>query len=341
MNPPEYEVRRADVTTVEADLLLLKHAQAFYGADNAVASLLVDAGLCRIEDLSVEPGKHALVGTRGIMAPSRVLFVGTPPLQRFGYDEMQEFARRAIEVLALLDEHPRVMTTTVHGTGYGLDGGESLQRLIQGFEQGLAASPRTGIERIAFLTLGERAARTLASVAATICRSTDAHRAQAPQTACAPTATPAGPAEPNEPVQTEVLQAVGPPTKKRVFVAMPYADEFENVYEYGIYPAVRDCGFICEKVNEVHFTGDIVSRIRQGIETAALVIADLTGARPNVYLEVGYAWGRGAPVILLARNGESLHFDVGSHRCVYYGKYARLADDLRAMLKGLEAAGEI
>src|SRR6185295_12459413 len=81
--------------------------------------------------------------------------------------------------------------------------------------------------------------------------------------------------------------------KKVVFVAMPYADEFENVYEYGIYPAVRQCGFICEKVNEAHFTGDILQRIRHGIETASIVIADLTHARPNVYLEVGYAWGHG------------------------------------------------
>lgn len=337
MNPPQYEVRRADVTAVDADLLLLKHAQAFYGADNAVASLLVGAGLCRVEDLSVEPGKYALVATRGVIAPSRVLFLGAPPLHRFGYDEMQQFACRAVEVIAQLGEHPRVVTTTVHGTGYGLDGGESLQRLIQGFEQGLASSPAIGIERIAFVTLSARAARTLASVAAGVCRPAEA---QGARTAPFEHARPALRAQ-----SVEVAQPPPPaepaPAKKRVFVAMPYADEFENVYEYGIYPAVRDCGFICEKVNEVHFTGDIVSRIRQGIESAAVVIADLTGARPNVYLEVGYAWGRSAPVVLLARKGETLHFDVGGHRCIYYGKYAVLAEELRAMLTGLQAAGEI
>ena len=35
--------------------------------------------------------------------------------------------------------------------------------------------------------------------------------------------------------------------KKRVFVAMPFSDEFQNVYDFGIYPAVRNCGFICER----------------------------------------------------------------------------------------------
>jgi hypothetical protein len=122
---------------------------------------------------------------------------------------------------------------------------------------------------------------------------------------------------------------------KRVFVAMPFSEEFMNVYEYGIYPAVRNAGFICERVDETHFTGDILNRIREGIAAASFVIADLTEGRPNVYLEVGYAWGRGVPVIFVAKKGEELHFDVATHRCIFYGRFAKLARDLEDLIRGI------
>src|SRR5206468_2512416 len=77
---------------------------------------------------------------------------------------MQHFARRSIEVLATQSLPLNVVTTTVHGSGYGLDGGESLQRLILGLEEGLSEAPSLTIEKIVFLTLGERSERTLASV---------------------------------------------------------------------------------------------------------------------------------------------------------------------------------
>lgn len=142
----EFAVRYADVLDVPSDLLLLKHAQGFYGADAAVASRLISASVCTRSQLQPRPGASVIIDTKGTMAP-----------------------------------------------------------------------------------------------------------------------------------------------KRRVFVAMPFSEEFENVYEFGIYPAVRDCGCICERVDETLFFGDVLTQIRKGIETADLVIADLSDGRPNVYLEVGYA----------------------------------------------------
>ncbi len=41
------------------------------------------------------------------------------------------------------------------------------------------------------------------------------------------------------------------------------------------------------------------------------MIAVLTGANPNVYLEVGYAWGKGRrPTILVTDDAEDPRFDV-------------------------------
>ena len=116
---------------------------------------------------------------------------------------------------------------------------------------------------------------------------------------------------------------------------MPFSEEMEDVYEYGIYAPVRNCGLICEKTNESAYTGDFLQRIKDRIETANLVVAEMTGSRPNVYLEVGYAWGKGVPVIFLARKGEQLHFDVSRHRCIYYTSIRQLGHELEKLLRGL------
>jgi hypothetical protein len=47
---------------------------------------------------------------------------------------------------------------------------------------------------------------------------------------------------------------------------MPFADEFEDVYQFGIYSTIRRCGYICG-VDESVFAGNIVDRIMEGIKT--------------------------------------------------------------------------
>lgn len=339
----EFIVQQGDVLEVPSDLLLLKHAQSFYGADLAVADRLLSQGLCTEKGIRPKPGKFVVVDTKGSIAPRRVMFLGTPPLSGFAYDEMQVFARSAIEKLAELGLPVRTISTTVHGAGYGLDGGESLQRLVLGFREGLSSYDGP-VERITFLTLDDRAERMLATVlrkmpvagvSGTVSPpaspSVWAVRGAEAQAGSSPPLPPVRRAEPDEPAL---------PNKRHVFVAMPYSEEFENVYEFGIYPAVRNCGFICERVDETHFVGDVLGRIRDGIESANLVIADLSEGRPNVYLEVGYAWGKGVPVIFVARKGEKLHFDVSTHRCIFYGKFTQFAKDLEDLIRGIGASSK-
>lgn len=46
------------------------------------------------------------------------------------------------------------------------------------------------------------------------------------------------------------------------------------------------------------------------IHRSRVVLADITGARPNCFLELGYAFGRGLPTMVMAREGEILPFDI-------------------------------
>lgn len=145
------------------------------------------------------------------------------------------------------------------------------------------------------------------------------------------TPVPAGQAEASAGTATlniERTQATEPRRKKSVFVAMPFAEEFEDVYQFGIYATIHRCGYICEKVDESVFAGSIIDRIMEGIKNAEFVVADLTLEKPNVYLEVGYAWGLGKPVMLIAREGQRLHFDLSHHKCLFYKNIVKLADTL-------------
>lgn len=56
------------------------------------------------------------------------------------------------------------------------------------------------------------------------------------------------------------------------------------------------------------------------IKTCKYLIADLTGERPNVYYEVGYAHAleRSPGVILLKKKGGKAHFDISHHKISEY-----------------------
>lgn len=331
----KFMVQLGDVLDVPSDLLLLKYAQNFYGADAAVARRLLSQRLCVESEISPKPGDFIVVETKGSIASTKVMFLGTPPLHSFTYEEMEVFALSAIEKITAQGLLVQTLTTTVHGTGYGLDGGESLQRLVLGFREGLSKH-NSPVEKIIFLTLGERAERMLSAVLDSMYQEQIGDIGP-DRSSLFPSAGADKPQAVTEekPDLGSLPESSLSPDKRRVFVAMPFSEEFQNVYEFAIYPAVRNCGFICERVDQTPFTGDVLGRIRDGIESASLVIADLTEGRPNVYLEVGYAWGRGVPVIFVARKKAKLHFDVSTHKCIFYGRFTQFANELETLIRGI------
>ena len=94
-------------------------------------------------------------------------------------------------------------------------------------------------------------------------------------------------------------------------------------------------------MDEASFSGHIVDQIRERIETATVVIADLTSANPNVYLEVGYAWGKQKPTILLVQKVDDLRFDVAGQRCLIYERILDLEQALSRELQHLQKKGVI
>jgi pentapeptide repeat protein len=72
---------------------------------------------------------------------------------------------------------------------------------------------------------------------------------------------------------------------------------------------------------------------------AAFIVADLTGANPNVYYELGLAHTVGTETLPLIQRGEQIPFDQRSYRIVVYddteGGHHRLSGDLAKRIEGL------
>jgi hypothetical protein len=123
--------------------------------------------------------------------------------------------------------------------------------------------------------------------------------------------------------------------KPRLFVAMPFADDFIDEFEIGFHEAAKASAFICERLDLEAFTSDIVEEIRNRIVESHGVIALLNGHNPNVLLEIGFAWAHGKPTILVAKENVRLPFDVSAHRCIRYRNISQLRELLTSEIARL------
>jgi nucleoside 2-deoxyribosyltransferase len=104
------------------------------------------------------------------------------------------------------------------------------------------------------------------------------------------------------------------------FVLMPFTDNYNDIYNYGIKESCKDAGTYCERVDEQIFKETILERIYNQIAKADLIIADMTGRNPNVFYEVGYAHALNKPTILLTQNSDDIPFDLKHFPHIVYEK---------------------
>ncbi len=122
-----------------------------------------------------------------------------------------------------------------------------------------------------------------------------------------------------------------------VFVIMPFTGQDMD----DVYSAIKDeCGKLdlhSHRVDENTGSTIIIREITELIERAEFLVCDLSRERPNVYYELGYAHGvgnEGMDILLLAKEGTQLHFDIAPLRVQYY----RSTEHLRSILASSLAA---
>lgn len=121
--------------------------------------------------------------------------------------------------------------------------------------------------------------------------------------------------------------------RPKAFIVMQFDGAFEDLYQHVIRDVCQDFDVSPLKADEMAGPGVIIEDIVREIQTARLIVADITPPNPNVYFEVGYARALGKPIILLAQKGTKLPFDVAGFRVLFYensiGGKARLDAGLR------------
>ncbi len=134
--------------------------------------------------------------------------------------------------------------------------------------------------------------------------------------------------------------------RKRCFVIMPISEtkscteeEWTHIFDQMIKPAVTGSklGFTCDRVKPM--TGNLIKDILNELNTADVVIADLTDRNPNVFYELGVRHTLRNRTILVAQNEDDIPSDLQSYWVVIYEKGLAGVENfkrkIREILKGM------
>jgi len=314
-----------DAMTFESDVLILKYAQAHYGLDMDVSYKLSRLGVSP-ELMSPEVESYNLMNSRGGLGARNVLIFGVVSLYEFGYEDIRKFARSSLKALSGNEENFKHVSITLHGVGIGMDEMEAFDSEVAGLIDGITSgeAPKE-LEQISIVDHDERRAKRLSEALSHLLPRSfieiDFRNYLKKM----------------EEKVTEKYRSAGylSATKPHIFVAMPFREDMEDIYDYAISGAVRSAGFLCERADLSSFTGDVMDWVKKRIQSASLLIADLTTANPNVYLEVGFAWGLNVPTVLLVQDANDLKFDVKNQRCIVYKRIKELEEKLQKELSNL------
>ena len=122
--------------------------------------------------------------------------------------------------------------------------------------------------------------------------------------------------------------------KRTAFVIMPLTPDFNSVFDSFYCKILEANGMTVERADNGQNSQAITKDIVLSIRSSDLIVADLTGANPNVYYELGLAHAMDKPVIMLAQDIDDLKFDLEAYRCLLYSTHFEDMDKARQALSG-------
>lgn len=125
---------------------------------------------------------------------------------------------------------------------------------------------------------------------------------------------------------------------RSVFAIMSFKQEFDDVYD-SYRTACNEFDFKAERTDDPGAPKSnerILPRIELGIRQSAIVMADVTDESPNVFYELGFAKALRKDVIVTAKEGTDLPFDISDIPILYWKTQSELKQKLKTSLSALK-----
>lgn len=108
--------------------------------------------------------------------------------------------------------------------------------------------------------------------------------------------------------------------REKVFVIMPFAPFFDDVWKGAIERACGNKEYGCLRVDKISLSSWITDDIVNYIDMADFVVADTTGSNPNVMFELGWALAlKKKPIVIRQKDDpNTVPFDVKDIRFISY-----------------------
>ncbi|MER8602862.1 hypothetical protein [Mesorhizobium sp. M0678] len=144
-------------------------------------------------------------------------------------------------------------------------------------------------------------------------------------------------------VLVELLESLERPRAFAVRLLNPDLPDYADVqtfFDMVVQPVVEDeLGYRLVVIDgrQAYEYSRIDQEIFAKLHRSSVVLADITGARPNCFLELGYALGRGLPTMVMVREGASLPFDITTFSGLHWKTTGAAEDRRRAFREHWQA----
>lgn len=114
----------------------------------------------------------------------------------------------------------------------------------------------------------------------------------------------------------------------KVFIGMPFKDDYVNDYEFGLIPALEYAQKTYFRADDRIENRDVMCKICEEMQKSKYLIFNISGHNPNVMLELGLSYGLGKETIIIKDKKSNNISDLSNTEYIEYAHAIELRDKL-------------